>query len=428
MKVEIRSATEAVIEGYVNAVERESRPIHSIHGTYTERVASGTFQKALNSGKSVELRFNHQKVLDSTDGSLELREDNIGLYAKALIHDEEVIEKARRGELRGWSFGFRDNNPKIENAKRVLSDIELREVSILTKTPAYIATSIEMRGEETEVLEERGIEDKVEVTEIEKREQKVDLDYKNRLTISRAFEAYIRGQINETRSGEQNVTMGNNGAVIPVTIANKVIHTIKDISTVFSRATMYTVKGTLKIPVWGNANSTHNITVGYQEEFTDITADAGKFTSVDLGGYLAGALSLIGKSVINNAQVDVVSFIVTEMARKIAEFLEHELLVGTGSNAAQGIATGCTNTLTTAATAITADELITLQSKVKQAYQKDAIWIIGNDTFTAIKKLKDGDGNYLLQNDFTKEFPYTLLGKPVEVSDNMPSMEANAVR
>ena len=183
MKVEIRCATEAVIEGYVNAVERESRPIHSIHGTYTERVASGTFQKALNSGKSVELRFNHQKVLDSTDGSLELREDNIGLYAKALIHDEEVIEKARRGELRGWSFGFRDNNPKIENAKRVLSDIELREVSILTKTPAYIATSIEMRGEETEVLEERGIEDKVEVTEIEKREQKVDLDYKNRLTI-----------------------------------------------------------------------------------------------------------------------------------------------------------------------------------------------------------------------------------------------------
>lgn len=185
MKVEIRSAIEAIIEGYVNAVERESRPIHSAHGTYTERVASGTFQKALNSGKSVELRFNHEKVLGSTmDGTLELREDAIGLYAKALVTDAEVIEKAKYGELRGWSFGFRDNNPKIENAKRVLSDIELREVSILTKTPAYIATSVEIRGEETETLEERGIEDKVEVTEIEKCEQKTDLSsYKNRLTI-----------------------------------------------------------------------------------------------------------------------------------------------------------------------------------------------------------------------------------------------------
>lgn len=242
---------------------------------------------------------------------------------------------------------------------------------------------------------------------------------------TRAFECYIRGQ--ETRAGEQNVTMGNNGAIVPVTIANKIINAIKDISTVFSRATMYAVKGTLKIPVYGNANTTHNITVGYQEEFTELTADAGKFTSVDLGGYLAGALSLIGKSVINNAQVDVVSFIVTEMARRIAIFLEHELLLGSGSSAAQGIATGCTNTLTTAsATAITADELIDLQAKVKQAYQSNAIWIMSNNTFTAIKKLKDSEGEYLLQKDFTKEFPYTLLGKPVEVSDNMPDIATGA--
>lgn len=324
---------------------------------------------------------------------------------------------------------------------KLKSYIEQRNAKLVEIQKVVTAAETETRAlstEETETfkkLEEeiRALDETINsiiaANELESRDFKgqTKVEKTTEETETRAFEAYIRGQINETRSGEQNVTMGNNGAVIPVTIANKVINTIKDISTVFSRATMYTVKGTLKIPVWGNANSTHNITVGYQEEFTDITADAGKFTSVDLGGYLAGALSLIGKSVINNAQVDVVSFIVTEMARKIAEFLEHELLVGNGSNAAQGIATGCTNTLiTAAATAITADELITLQSKVKQAYQKDAIWIIGNDAFTAIKKLKDGDGNYLLQNDFTKEFPYTLLGKPVEVSDNMPSIEANA--
>lgn len=176
MKIEIRGET-ALIEGYVNAVERESRPIPSIQGTYTEKVAQGTFQRALNSGKPVELRFNHGKVLGSTaDGSLELREDSIGLHAKALVTDAEVIEKAKRNELRGWSFGFRDNKPKIEDSKRVLTDIELREVSILTKTPAYIATSIEMRDEEEVTLESRGIEDMAVVTEIEEREEpKIDL-------------------------------------------------------------------------------------------------------------------------------------------------------------------------------------------------------------------------------------------------------------
>lgn len=185
MKIEIRGET-ALIEGYVNAVERESRPIPSIQGTYTEKVAQGTFQRALNSGKPVELRFNHEKVLGSTaDGILELREDPIGLHAKALVTDSEVIEKAKRNELRGWSFGFRDNNPKIEDSKRILTNIELREVSILTKTPAYIATSIEMRDEEEITLESRGVEDVAEVTEIEQREEaKTDLsNYKKQLQL-----------------------------------------------------------------------------------------------------------------------------------------------------------------------------------------------------------------------------------------------------
>ena len=263
--------------------------------------------------------------------------------------------------------------------------------------------------EETQKLEKRGLPKQDSVEEAE----------------TRAFENYIRGQIAETREGEQNVTMGNNGAVIPTTIANRIIKEVKDICPILARSTMYNVKGTLKIPVWGKANSTHDITVGYQAEFTELTADSGKFTSVDLSGYLAGALSLIGKSVINNAQIDVVSFIVSEMASKIAIFIEGQLLNGTGSSAAQGI-TATTNTLTTAAaTAIKADELIDLQAKVKQAYQANACWIMNSSTFTAVKKLKDNNNRYLLQDDITGEFPYRLLGKPVFLSDNMDSIEAS---
>ena len=204
----------------------------------------------------------------------------------------------------------------------------------------------------------------------------------------RAFTDYILGRTMELRAGEQNMTMGNNAAIIPTTIANRIIKAVRDRCPILAGATVYNVKGTLKVPVWGKANSTHDITVGYQTEFTEITADSGAFTSVDLGGYLAGALTLIGRSVENNGAFNVTDFIINQMAEEIAVWIEGQLLVGTGSSAATG-ATTTTNSLTAAASAaVTADELIQLQAKVKQAYQGNACWTMHPDTFAAIKQLK----------------------------------------
>ena len=240
------------------------------------------------------------------------------------------------------------------------------------------------------------------------------------------FADYVLGIVSEHRAGEQNMTMGNNGAIIPTTIANRIIKAVKDRCPILARATIYNVKGTLKVPVWGKANTTHDIAVGYQTEFTDITADSGKFTSVDLGGYLAGALTLIGKSVENNGAFSVVDFIVNQMAEEIAYWIEGQLLTGTGSSAAQGALNTTTALTAASATAITADELIELQAKIKQAYQGSACWIMNPATFTAIKKLKDSNNRYLLQDDITGEFPFRLLGKPVFLSDNMPAIAASA--
>ena len=242
----------------------------------------------------------------------------------------------------------------------------------------------------------------------------------------RAFADYITGRVSELRAGEQNMTMSNNGAIIPVTIADRIIKAVKDLCPIFAKATMYNVKGTLKIPVWGKANSTHDIAVGYQTEFTEITADSGKFTSIDLGGYLAGALVLIGKSVENNGSFSVVDFVVNQMAEEIATFLEKELLTGTGSESAQG-AVNTSNILTSASsTTISADDLIALQAQVKQVYQANSVWTMSKNTFLAIKKLKDSNGRYLLQDNITSEFPYMLLGKPVYISENMSDISASA--
>lgn len=241
-----------------------------------------------------------------------------------------------------------------------------------------------------------------------------------------AFADYVLGRVSELRAGEQNMTMANNGAIIPTSIADRIIKAVKDRCPILAGATVYNVKGTLKVPVWGKANTTHDIAVGYQTEFTEITADSGKFTSVDLGGYLAGALTLIGQSVENNGAFSVVNFIVEQMAEEIAVWIEGQLLAGTGSSAAQGALNTTTGLTAAGAAAITADELIELQSKIKQAHQGNACWTMHPDTFTAIKKLKDGNNRYLLQDDVTGAFPYRLLGKPVYLSDNMPAMAAGA--
>lgn len=242
----------------------------------------------------------------------------------------------------------------------------------------------------------------------------------------RAFADYVMGKASELRAGEQNMTLSNNGAIIPTTIANRVIKAVKDRCPILAGATIYNVKGTLKVPVWGKANSTHDIAVGYQAEFTELTADSGKFTSVDLGGYLAGALTLIGRSVENNGAFSVVDFIVSQMAEEIAMWIEGQLLTGTGSDSAQGALNTTTKLVAASATEIAADEMIDLQAKIKQVYQARACWTMHPDTFTAIKKLKDGNNRYLLQDDVTGEFPYRLLGKPVFLSDNMPTLAAGA--
>lgn len=170
MKVEIRSNGTVVISGYVNAVERDSRVLPrrmcpDAQGDFVERVKAGTFTKALSRGHPIEARFNHGRRVGGTDdGTLELREDNIGLHATLKTSDPEVAGHARRKELRGWSFGFVKIADEWETAgenlqRRTLEDIDLGEVSVLTECPAYIGTSVELRGENTTTRETRGAED-----------------------------------------------------------------------------------------------------------------------------------------------------------------------------------------------------------------------------------------------------------------------------
>lgn len=154
MKINIRE-DQVEIEGYVNSIERKSKPLMSRIGRFIERICKGAFKRAIERNDNVRILLNHnwEKDLGGTkDGNLELHEDNIGLHARATITDKEVIEKAREGSLVGWSFGFKDR--EVENSvehgmpTRDVKDLDLYEVSILdrTKSPAYEGTLLSVRS------------------------------------------------------------------------------------------------------------------------------------------------------------------------------------------------------------------------------------------------------------------------------------------
>ena len=238
----------------------------------------------------------------------------------------------------------------------------------------------------------------------------------------RAFEQYLRTGNIETRT-ETTMNVSDNGAVIPASIANKIIEKVVEICPIYNLADRYNVGGTLSIPYYDE--STQAIEVAYATEFTDLESKSGKFLSIELKGYLAGALSKISKSLINNSAFDIVGYVVNKVAQAFAKWIEKELLIGS-SEKITGLSNATQVVTAAAATAITADELIDLQESVPDAYQAGAIWIMSKSTRTAIRKLKDNDGNYILNKDATAQWGYTLLGKPVYVSDNMPAMKSNS--
>lgn len=238
----------------------------------------------------------------------------------------------------------------------------------------------------------------------------------------RAFAAYIRGNLEECRA-EGGMTKTDNGAVIPKTIARKIIELVKDICPIYAMATKFNVKGDLVFPKFDKDKGP---SASYAEEFTALTSKSGSFTGITLSGYLVGALTKVSVSLINNTEFDLTAYVVNKIAEAIAEFLEGQLLAGS-----DGKMTGlksCTQEVTSAAaTAITSDELIDLQMKVKQRFQGACSWIMSNNTFKAIRKLKNAEGDYLMNRDLTNEFSWNLLGKKVYVSDAMPDIAGGAV-
>ena len=310
---------------------------------------------------------------------------------------------------------------KAKVEKRALSQEEIAKFNELKKLIEEIDATIKAEDEARKMEMEETPEEKApkERDDVSKQE--------------RAFVDFIiTGE--EKRANSPGMSYGSNGAIVPTTIAKKIIEKVKELSPIYEKVEKFHTKGTLEIPVYNADSSVDNptgdVNVAYQgDEFTALVAGQGKFTSVELKGYSHGALSVISRKLLNNTDINITSFLTNKIAQAFADFWEKELLVGTGAsnNHMTGaisttnlVATG--NTTYTAANAAKIDNLISLQLAIPQQYQKNAMWIMNKAVFTELRKLKDGNGNYYMAygKGLTGGFDWEFLGKPVYISENMP--------
>lgn len=295
------------------------------------------------------------------------------------------------------------NIAKTEN--RVINAEETAKFNNLKKEVEEIDNTISMTDEVKKMEVKKVVEDKITVS-VEDKERKI-------------FENYLRGVKNQ-----DTPTMPADGQVmIPKTVWDRIIDQVIQICPIYASADRYNIKGTLVLPKYDKEHS--SIVMNYANENTQ--AESGKVVigQITLNGYLARCLAKISRSLINNTNFDIVGFVEAKMAQAIALFIEGELLHGTDDKieGLSGIAADMTIT-TASASAVTVDEFMDTQDAVIDNYQANAYWIMNRATRNAIRKLKDSEGQYLLNRDLTAKWGYTLLGKDVYCSDAMDKIGA----
>lgn len=236
------------------------------------------------------------------------------------------------------------------------------------------------------------------------------------------FLRFVRGE-------ERALDVAGNGGIIPTQIADRIITRVKELSPIYSMATIFNVGGDLVFPKF----DINSINTAYIADMIALTPQNGNFTTIKLQNFIAGSLVQISRSLMNRSDFDLLGFIVNAMANSIANFLEKELLTGTGTAGATGIFNDASATLVTAGTATTLslDDLINVQLSIPEQYQGACAWIMNKSIFSGFRKLKDTQGLPLLLPNTTRiqgGFGWEMLGRPVYVSENAPSTVATGAK
>ena len=187
--------------------------------------------------------------------------------------------------------------------------------------------------------------------------------------------------------------------------------------------TIQTSSGDRKIPVVATKGD-----ASWVDEEGAIPESDDSFKQVTLSAYKLATMIKISEELLNDSAFDLESYVAKEFGRRIGTKEEEALFVGDGTGKPTGIldATGGgqLGKTTSGAAAISFDEIMDLFYSLKSPYRKNATFLMNDSTVKAIRKLKDGAGQYIWQPSMVAGTPDTILNRPVLTSAYMPEISA----
>jgi len=242
-----------------------------------------------------------------------------------------------------------------------------------------------------------------------------------------AFWGAMRNKMNPSVQNALEVgTDSEGGYLVPDEYENQLIQALEEANVLRNLCNVITTSyGDRKIPVVASHGS-----AAWMDEESAFTESDEAFTQVTLSAYKLGTMLKVSEELLNDSYFDLEAYIAAEFARRIGAAEEEAFLTGDASSKPTGLlhATGGASLGVTAAstTAITLDEVLDLYHSLKTAYRKNASFLVNDATVKKIRKLKDGQGQYLWQPSLKAGTPDTILNRPVITSQYMPTAEAGA--
>lgn len=337
--------------------------------------------------KILELREKRAKLWDSTKAFLDSRRNENGLLS---AEDTATYEKMEADVV---SLG-----KEIDRLERqAVLDLEL------SKPTSTAITNKPSQHQETEKTGRASSEYKAAFWKAMK--NKNSFDVQNALQVG---------------------TDSEGGYLVPDEFERTLVEALQEENIFRQLATIITTSsGDRKIPVVATKG-----TASWVDEEGAIPESDDAFGQVSIGAYKLATMIKVSEELLNDSVFNLEQYIAKEFGRRIGAKEEEAFFVGDGTGKPTGIfnATGGAGVgITTAsATAITIDEIMDLFYSLKSPYRKNAVFVTNDATVKSIRKMKDGNGQYLWQPSVTAGQPDTILNRPLKTSAYVPAIAAAA--
>ena len=321
----------------------------------------------------------------------------------------------------------------LKALKEELNSVKDAKKALLNNAITEVRSLEDSENEELRQLNDK-IEDlksQIEKAEAELRSNSVEKIIENKGEIKmdkkelelRAIENFIKNGVVEEEIRATNTSAGNT-AIQPTYIDNEIVRRLEEVAPVFAKARMFpSTAGELKIP---REDAQNLWEMGFVGEDADVPEKAFSFDTITLKQVRVGACVKVTQQLLNDAEIDIVSYVVDMLARRLGATLDRHAIVGTGTDDLQGLATLTKATHKVeevSATALNADVLLDAVHAMHPALLSGAEFYMNRKTYNALSKLKDGDGYYILKLEKSvavEEPHYTVFGFRVNVTNDVP--------